>query len=216
MTVTWAISVKSEGQRRNYGARGLDKCRQTCGEVKNIKSNIPSAEQLELKFVEGGAELLDTVRPLWKELNALHAEKSPHFADTFAKTTFLERKVELENKAITGQLLVILAITKVHECMAYCVCSVGKESSVPGAAKVGEIDSMFILAPYRRQGIGRKFVERCMEWFEKNEAEKVIAFVGVGNEEVLEFYKTFGLLPLAIRLEQKAFRKHDMHSGQIE
>jgi len=42
-----------------------------------------------------------------------------------------------------------------------------------------------------------------MEWFEKNEAEKIIVFVGVGNEEVLEFYKNFGLLPRAIRLEQK-------------
>jgi diamine N-acetyltransferase len=48
-----------------------------------------------------------------------------------------------------------------------------------------------------------KLVNRCMEWFEKNEAEKIIVFVGVGNEEVLEFYKTFGFLPRAIRLEQK-------------
>ena len=185
-------------------------------EVKNINSNSPSAEQNELKFVEGGAELLDTVRPLWKKLNALRAEKSPHFAEAFAKTSFLKRKVELENKAITGQLLVILAITKVNECIAYCVCSVGKESSASSAGKIGEIDSMFILEPYRRQGIGRKFVKRCMDWFEKNEAEKVIVFVGVGNEEVLEFYKAFGLLPLAIRLEQKGCRKHDMHSGQME
>jgi hypothetical protein len=41
-----------------------------------------------------------------------------------------------------------------------------------------------------------------MEWFEKNQGQKVIVFVGVGNEEVLEFYKMFGLLPFAIRLEQ--------------
>jgi len=45
-----------------------------------------------------------------------------------------------------------------------------------------------------------------MEWL-KNKAEKIIVFVGVGNEEVLEFYKTFGLLPLAIRLEQKRILK---------
>ncbi len=62
---------------------------------------------------------------------------------------------------------------------------------------------MFILARYRKQGIGSKCVNRCMEWFGENGAEKIIVFVGVGNEEVLEFYKTFGLLPRAIRLEQK-------------
>jgi len=54
-------------------------------------------------------------------------------------------KAELEHKAITGRLLVILAITKIDECVAYCVCSVGNEDSDSGTDKVGEIDSMFIL-----------------------------------------------------------------------
>ena len=164
-------------------------------------------EQPELRFIEGGAELLNTVRPLWEKLNALHAEKSPHFAEAFAKTSFLERKADLENKAIKGALLVILAVTKADEYIAYSVCSVDKESRDSGTGKVGEIDSMFVSLPYRRQGIGQKLVKRCMEWFEKNEAEKVIVFVGVGNEEVLEFYKIFGLLPFAIRLEQKRSSK---------
>ena len=70
----------------------------------NMNSNSSLQQQSELKFVEGGAELLDNVRPLWKKLNALHAEKSPHFADAFAKSTFLQRKAELEHKAITGRL----------------------------------------------------------------------------------------------------------------
>jgi diamine N-acetyltransferase len=161
-------------------------------------------EQPELKFIEGGAELLDTVRPLWKKLNALHAEKSPHFAEAFAKTSFSERKADLENKAMKGELLVILAVTEADDCIAYCVCSVDKESRDSGVGKVGEIDSMFISLPYRRQGIGRRLMKRCMEWFAKNEAEKVIVLVGVGNEEVLEFYKIFGFLPFAIRLEKKA------------
>jgi ribosomal protein S18 acetylase RimI-like enzyme len=168
-----------------------------------MNSNSPVTKQLELKFIEGGTELLDNVQPLWEKLNDLHVVKSPHFAEAFAKTSFSRRKVELENKARTGRLLVNLATTKLGECVAYCVCSVGKESSGRGAQAVGEIDSMFILAPYRRQGIGRRLVERCMEWFEMNEAEKVIVFVGVGNEEALEFYKAFGFLPRAIRLEQK-------------
>jgi diamine N-acetyltransferase len=112
--------------------------------MKNINSNSPSAEQPELKFVEGGAELLDSVQPLWKKLSALHAERSPHFPEALAKTSFLERKADLENKAIKGELLVILAVTKADECIAYCVCSVDKESRDSGTGKVGEIDSMFV------------------------------------------------------------------------
>jgi len=40
--------------------------------------NADSSEQL--KFVEGGAELLDRIEPSWKQQTALHAEKSLHFA----------------------------------------------------------------------------------------------------------------------------------------
>jgi ribosomal protein S18 acetylase RimI-like enzyme len=144
-----------------------------------MNSNSSFNEQPELKFIEGGPELLDNVRPLWKKLNALHAKKSPNFADAFAKTKFLERKEALKYKAVTGELIVILAVTQADECVGYCVCSVGKERSVSGAPNVGEIDSMFILASYRRQGIGRKLMTRCMEWFEKKEAEKVVVLVGV-------------------------------------
>jgi hypothetical protein len=91
------------------------------------------------------------------EFESLTEKGRPHerenkVAEVFAKTSLLQRKVGLENKAITGRLLVILAITKADECVAYCVCSVGNESSHSGTDKVGEIDSMFILTPYRRQG----------------------------------------------------------------
>jgi hypothetical protein len=62
--------------------------------------------------------LLEAMRRYGKKPNALHAEKSPHFAEAFAKTSFLERKTELENKAIKGQLLVIFAVIKADECIA--------------------------------------------------------------------------------------------------
>jgi hypothetical protein len=41
-------------------------------------------------------------------------------------------------------------------------------------------------------------VNRCMEWFEKKETEKIVGSVGAGNEGVLEFYKSFGLLARAM------------------
>jgi GNAT superfamily N-acetyltransferase len=78
-----------------------------------------------------------------------------------------------------------------------------EENSGLGAGTVGEIDSMFILASYRRLGIGRKFLPRCMEWFGKNGAQKVITVVAVGNEEVCEFYGLAGFLPLAVLLQRK-------------
>jgi GNAT superfamily N-acetyltransferase len=165
------------------------------------KMNADGPEQL--KFVEGGAEFLDRIEPLWKQQTALHAKKSRHFAESFTTANFSDRKRVFEQKARTGSLLVILAMVGLDEIAGYTVCSVCEELSDLGACEVGEIDSMFILESYRRLGIGRKFLVRSMEWFEQNRAEKVIALVAVGNEEVLEFYRLAGLLPRAILLQRK-------------
>jgi len=158
----------------------------------------------QLKFIEGGIELLIRIEPLWEQSKALHTEKSTHFSEIFANTKFSSRKEVFEHKAIRGKLLVILAEAEREECVGYCVCSLGHERTSTGFGKVGEIDSMFVLANYRKHGIGRTLVERAMAWFEENEAKDVIVLVGVGNEEVLDFYGSFGLLPIAIRLERKS------------
>jgi diamine N-acetyltransferase len=176
-----------------------------------INSNGPTAEQL--KLVEGGAEFLDRIEPLWKQQTALHAEKSVHWAESFTTANFSDRKSVFEQKARTGSLLVILAMVGLDEIAGYTVCSVCEELSDLGACKVGEIDSMFILGSYRRLGIGRKFLFRCMAWFEQNRAEKVIALVAVGNEEVLEFYRLAGLLPRAILLQRKDQTSHAAQAG---
>src|SRR5215472_792203 len=161
-----------------------------------------------LRFVEGGAELLDRIEPLWKQQTALHAEKSLHFAESFTTANFSDRKRVFQQKARTGALLIVLAMVGSDQIAGYTVCSVCEELADLGACKVGEIDSMFILASYRRLGIGRKFLRRSMEWFEQNRAEKVIAMVAVGNEEVLEFYRHAGLLPRAILLQRKDQKGH--------
>ena len=67
-------------------------------ELKSLSSNNHIVDQIELRFIEGGAELLGKIRPLWEKLNDLHAEKSPHYAEVFAKSTFLQRKAELEHR----------------------------------------------------------------------------------------------------------------------
>ncbi|MBV9874783.1 MAG: GNAT family N-acetyltransferase [Verrucomicrobia bacterium] len=157
----------------------------------------------QLKFVEGGAELLDKIESLWKQQTALHAEKSLHFAESFTTANFSDRKSVFEQKARTGTLLIVLAMVGSDQIVGYTVCSICEELSDLGVCKIGEVDSMFILAEFRRLGIGRKFLVRSMEWFEQNGAGKVIALVAVGNEEVLEFYRHAGLLPRAILLQRK-------------
>ncbi len=59
----------------------------------------------QLKFIEGGIELLNRIEPLWEQSKALHTEKSTHFSEFFANTKFSARKEVFEHKAIRGKLL---------------------------------------------------------------------------------------------------------------
>src|SRR5260221_14171298 len=114
----------------------------------------------QLKFIEGGIELVNRIEPLWEQSKLLHTEKSTHFSEFFANTKFSARKEAFEHKAIRGKLLVILAETEGEEGVGYCVCSLGQERTSTGFGKGGEIESMLVLAKYRKHGIGRPLVER--------------------------------------------------------
>src|SRR5258708_25003747 len=81
----------------------------------------------QLKFIEGGIELLNRIEPLWEQSKALHTEKSTHFSEFFANTKFSARKEVFEHKAIRGKLLIILAETEGEWVVGYCCCLLGTE-----------------------------------------------------------------------------------------
>ncbi len=69
----------------------------------------------------GGVELLDAVQPLWEELNALHAEKSPFLADDYRSFTFADRRSAFLEKA---SLRVSIHSDESGLMDGYCIASV--------------------------------------------------------------------------------------------
>lgn len=85
---------------------------------------------------EGGVELLDVVRPLWEELNVLHAERSTFFSEDYKAFTFADRKKMLQEKAKKGKLRVSIWTGKEGLICGYYIASIdGYE---------GEIDSIYV------------------------------------------------------------------------
>jgi GNAT superfamily N-acetyltransferase len=68
---------------------------------------------------------------------------------------------------------------------------------------VGEIESIFVEAPYRSKGIGKALITRALAWMDSSGAIKKRVSVSDGNEGVWEFYRRFGFFPRMMVLEQK-------------
>ena len=70
------------------------------------------------------------------------------------------------------------------ESVGYCIATVDGLS--------GEIDSLFVKAEHRGQGMGEKLVTFALKWLEDQNCEIITVSIAEGNENVLDFYRRFG------------------------
>ena len=149
-----------------------------------------------IKYVNGDGGMLDEIKVLWETLNRHHLSVSPYFKDYYLTLTFEERKRAILQRASGGEVRVNLALDASGELVGYCVSSIDRWLT-------GEIDSIFVGAKYRGQGIGRALMEKALAWLNGKGAKKKIVSVAVGNEQTYVFYSRFGFLPRRTLLEQK-------------
>ncbi len=153
-------------------------------------------EIMDIEFVEGNQDLLDWISPLWAKLNSYHRRKSRHFAAYYDRMTFQQRKAILLAKAQNGLMRVDLVRLKDEDdYIGYIVTTIS-------AANEGEIESLFVIEPYRKQGIGHALMQRAINWLDRHRVKVRRLVVAVGNDKALDFYEQFGFYPKYYSLEQ--------------
>jgi len=150
-------------------------------------------------YTETDQRSIDTIEPLWAQLNEHHRKMSPNFSSHYEKFTFEQRKNELLEKAARGLMHITLAkdIDAGHY-IGYCVSSILMDGDTP----IGEVESIFVENEYRSSGIGDKLMNKALEWMDSKGADKKKVSVGAGNEGVLPFYNKYGFYPRMTLLEQ--------------
>ncbi|MDD5338232.1 MAG: GNAT family N-acetyltransferase [Dehalococcoidales bacterium] len=144
---------------------------------------------MNIKYVEKDKSQLDIVHPLWEKIKEHHRARSIHFKEQFDATTWEIRKKQILDKADGGALLVHLAMNNdTGNFIGYCVTSIDGDN-------VGEIESIFIEADYRRVGIGNAFMQRALEWMKSYGVKRKVIAVAAGNEEVFGFYAKYNFYP---------------------
>ncbi len=148
-----------------------------------------------IEYLEGGAPLLDAVEPLWNKLKEHHAELASHFAGWFASRTFAQRRATLCNERKVALRVDLAQEAETGQTVGYCVTSVSDEA-------VGEIESIYVEADYRKLGIGDALMRRALAWLEGQGVSSKQLAVAVGNEQVLAFYARYGFYPRLTLLQQ--------------
>ncbi len=135
-----------------------------------------------MEYIFGGAELLARIEPMWRILNAHHAEMSSHFGDFYRKNTFEQRAKDLTR----GEVLVAVARDG-DEDIGYCIAQ--------AADGRGEVASIFVLPQYRGYGVGDALIDSAVKWLKENGAQPISLSVTSGNEGVFGFYERHGFYP---------------------
>lgn len=149
---------------------------------------------MAIVYITGGTELLDAVGPLWEKLNAHHAAHSPYFAEDYAARTYGQRKAGLLQK--NGNLYVELARdAETGHNVGYCVSLVTEATGV--------LESIFIEADYRGQGIGDALMQHALDWMDGYAVSTKRVIVATGNEQAFGFYERYGFQPRHIVLQQR-------------
>jgi ribosomal protein S18 acetylase RimI-like enzyme len=163
--------------------------------------NIPfnqcfEVHNMNINYIELNNEQIDLIKPLWEKLKDHHRELSQHFQERYAEFTFSDRKEELLNKSEKGILKIDTAKDNdTEQIIGYCISSISDEL-------VGEVDSIYLDDEYRSSGIGNKFMERSLNWMDKNGVKTKKVMVAAGNEDTLVFYSRYNFFPKHIILEQ--------------
>jgi len=139
---------------------------------------------------------IELLRPLWIQLNEHHHAHARAFQGQYERMTFEDRKEYFGKVAATGSLRIDLARDpETGRHVGYCVSSLSEE-------KAGEIESIFIEAGYRSQGVGTTLMERALTWLDAGGSVRNRVSVGDGNEGAFIFYQKFGFFPRLTVLEQ--------------
>lgn len=153
--------------------------------------------QSQIGYMVGNEKLLGIIGPLWEELNVYHKNLSTYFKQEYEVLSFAQRQIMFLEKAAEGLLRIEIADNLDQKMLiGYSISSIGKRSQ-------GEIESIFVKADYRGQGIGDHFMKTALGWMDDLETRVKNVHVASGNEIAFSFYARYGFLPRQTILKQR-------------
>jgi GNAT superfamily N-acetyltransferase len=164
----------------------------------------------EVEIVEGGAERLEDVEPLWRAMHEHNAEIAGEVRKVTpfrrAEESWQRRRREFTRWLRDGEAWLLIAESEGSPVgfAFFRVCD--GDWSFATTERIGELEALSVEPQLRRWGIG----SLLMEEVERRLSDAGIGFIGLaviaGNDEALRFYERWGMSPSHVRCLGRTLR----------
>ena len=154
---------------------------------------------MEIRFAIN--EDIPGILALLQQVGQLHYEGRPDIFRTGAQKYGPSQVMAMLNKPGTP----IFIAAEDEKVLGYCFCVVKKHEKDPVFNDYTElyIDDLCIDAACRRRGVGKALYEAARRYAKQRGCHNVTLNVWNFNEDALEFYKSCGMQPQRIFMEQR-------------
>ena len=155
------------------------------------------AERLGISLCFGGANLLDMLEPLWLSLFDHHRDIGSAGLPVVARDVSWPRRRALYESLLAKADAFVLLARRGEQPVGYVVAHVheGADDTWPTGARIGEIESLAVVAGERGGGLGGILMDAAEARLAEAGARDVLLHVMVGNDDARRFYERRGMIP---------------------
>lgn len=136
---------------------------------------------------------IDVVKNLWEKNRQYHEKSSEHFKEVYRDISFDHIIKALEG--LDNEFLKITVVKSSDEYIGYCISTIIDEK--------GELKSLHVDEICRGNGIGKKIVDKHIEWMKEKKCRVIGVTVSQENESTIWFYKKLGFYPNTLYMQLK-------------
>ena len=146
-----------------------------------------------------GDDDINAVVELSYMVGKMHDDALPEY---FNKTSKNEHLRIIKNMMNDKDACILVAKDEVNVIGFACLYVKKNEREGYKVNRVGYIYNLGVDEKYRRKGVGKKLLEKAIDYFKNNECEAVDLNVFMFNKEALEFYKSLGFDEIDVNLRK--------------
>ena len=150
----------------------------------------------------GRHELLDELEPLWLALFEHHLSVGAAGFPVVDPATSWQRRRRLYTRLLDEPETVIITASRGPRPVGYCLAHIhhGADDTWPTGDRIGEIESLAVLAAERGQGVGTLLLDAAEAYLAEHGAHDVMLAVVAGNAAAMKFYERRGMAPSTINM----------------
>ena len=145
---------------------------------------------------------VDTLCHLNSLLNRCHAELDAIWTLKNDPPLLRDMCVEYFTKMIRSRLSNLFVAEENGRIVGYIKGTLKTTPPIFQVSVIGQLDSIYVMKPYRRRGIGKQLTDALVQWFQSKQVEYIEVTSYVRNTIALNAWKKYGFKQAMIKMRR--------------